>query len=97
MVQNWEKLKLSPFTFWRNITIFGTVFKVNFDENFTSNEAQTQPKTGFKAGISCFSPFFKISKMVQNRQTIMANPLFSPENFKLKLVRSKPKVFLCAN
>ena len=49
MVQNRQKVKVNPFTFWRNLAIFGTLFKVHFLEKYTTNEAQTKPKTLFKA------------------------------------------------
>ena len=40
MVQNRQKVRVNPFTFWRNLAIFGTLFKVNFVKKFTSNETQ---------------------------------------------------------
>ena len=43
MVQNRQKVKVNPFTFWRNLAFFGTFFKVHFLEKYTSNEAQTKP------------------------------------------------------
>ena len=49
MVQNRQKVKVNPFTFCRNLAIFGTFFKVYFLEKYTSNEAQTKLKTLFKA------------------------------------------------
>ena len=49
MVQNRQKVKVNPFTFWRNLVIFGTFFKVDFFENYTSNEAETKLKTLFKS------------------------------------------------
>ena len=48
MVQNRQKVKVNPFTFGRNLAIFGTFFKVHFLEKYTSNEAQTKLKTLFK-------------------------------------------------
>ena len=39
----------NPFTFWRNLAILGTFFKVKFYEKYTSNEAQAKLKTLFKA------------------------------------------------
>ena len=42
MVQNRQKVKVNLFTFWRNLTIFGTFFKVHFLEKYTFNEAQTR-------------------------------------------------------
>ena len=55
MARNRQKVKVNPFTFWRNLVIFGTFFKVNFPKNYTSNEAQT-PKEPF------FVPFIKSQK-----------------------------------
>ena len=49
MVQNREKVKVNPFTFCRNLAIFGTFFKVDFFESYTSNEAQITQRTLFKA------------------------------------------------
>ena len=49
MVQNRQKVKVNLFTFWRNLAIFGTFFKVHFLEKYTSNEAQTKIKTLVKA------------------------------------------------
>ena len=49
MVENRQKVKVNPFTFWRNLAIFGTFLKVHFLEKYTSNEAQTKLNTLFKA------------------------------------------------
>ena len=49
MVENRQKVKVNPFTFWRNLAIFGTFFKVHFLEKYTSNEAQAKQNTLFKA------------------------------------------------
>ena len=46
--QNRQKHMVNPFTFGRNLAIFGTFSKVNFHENCTSNEAQTKLKTCLK-------------------------------------------------
>ena len=47
MIQN--RQKVNPFTFWRNLAMFETSFKVDFLEKYTSNEAQTKLKTLLKA------------------------------------------------
>ena len=47
MVQNRQKVKVNPFTFWQNLAIFGTFFIVHFPENYTSSEAQTKQKNAF--------------------------------------------------
>ena len=49
MVQNRQKVKVNLFTFWRNLAIFGTFFKVRFLEKYSSNEGQTNIKTLVKA------------------------------------------------
>ena len=49
MVENRQKVKVNPFTFWLNLAIFGTFFNVHFLEKYTSNEAQTKQNTLFKA------------------------------------------------
>ena len=64
MVQNRQNVKVNPFTFWRNLTIFGTFFKVHFFENYTSYEAQTQLKTFF-TGLKNFKNGPKSSKKVK--------------------------------
>ena len=74
MVQNRQKVKVNPFTFGRNLAIFGTFFNVHFLEKYTCNEAQTKLKTLFTALRIFFEPFKKISKMVQNRQKVKVNP-----------------------
>ena len=65
MVQNRQKVKVNPFTFWLILAILGPFFKVHFLEKYTSNEAQTKIKTIFKAERTFLEPFKKISKMVQ--------------------------------
>ena len=74
MVQNRQKVKVNPFAFWQNLAIFRTFFKVHFLEKYTSNRAQTKMKTLFKAQRTFFEPFYKTSKMVQNRQKFKVNP-----------------------
>ena len=49
LVQNRQKVKVNPFTFRRNLAIFGTFFKVKFFEKYPSNQAQTKLKTLLKA------------------------------------------------
>ena len=49
MVENRQKVKVNLFSFWPNLAIFGTFFKVHFLEKYTSNEAETKIKTLFKA------------------------------------------------
>ena len=49
MVQNRQKVKVNPFSFWRNLAILLFFFKVHFLEKYTSNEAQIKVKTLLKA------------------------------------------------
>ena len=51
MDQNYQKVKVNPFTFWRNLAILGTFFTVDFFENYTSNRAETKLKTLFKGEL----------------------------------------------
>ena len=44
MVQNRQKVKLNPITFFG-----GPLFKVNYPENYTGDEAQTKLKTLYRA------------------------------------------------
>ena len=59
MVQNRQKVKVNPFTFWRNLANFGTFFKVNFLEKYTSNEAQTKIKKLVQGLKKLFWAFLK--------------------------------------
>ena len=57
MVENRQKVKVNPFTFWLNLAIFGTLFNVHFLEKYTSNEAQTKLNTLFKGLKKLFEAF----------------------------------------
>ena len=66
MVENRQKVKVNPITFYLFYYFFlggGAFYKVNFLEKYTSNQAQTKLKTLFKA---LNQPFLSLSKQSQN-------------------------------
>ena len=74
LVQNRQKVKVNPFTFWQNSAISETFFKVNFYENYTSNEAQTKLKTFLRPKetfLRHLKKSQKLSKIVKKLRLIL--------------------------